>query len=133
LRLIFGALFAYDLLGFCVDLIRIGMDQRSLIDRVIEIFARHHQDAELFRRLKIGGNLRPSLCETNLRFPGNANFRARDKTPKPPLRLILALAETFAEPRSPPIAGIRRLFRKSRQNGDCVVGLGGLEPPTKRL
>ncbi len=30
-------------------------------------------------------------------------------------------------------AGIRRLFRKSRQNGDCVVGPGGLEPPTKRL
>ena len=29
------------------------------------------------------------------------------------------------------MAGIRRLFRKSRQNGDCVVGLGGLEPGDK--
>jgi uncharacterized membrane protein len=32
-----------------------------------------------------------------------------------------------------PNAGILRYFRKSRFAWECVVGLRGLEPPTKRL
>jgi hypothetical protein len=83
--------------------------------------------------LALRGNFEPSLCEPILRFPGNANFRARDTTPKPPLRLSPDPHGDFAVPRSPPTAGIRCLFRKSLQNRDCVVDSGGLEPQTKRL
>ena len=48
---------------------------------------------------------RTEFCKPSLRFPGNANFRPRDQTAKPPLRLCRPLAEAFATPASPPIAG----------------------------
>jgi hypothetical protein len=82
--------------------------------------------------LELRGNLEPRLCKPSLRFPGNANFRARDKTAKPPLKPCRPLGETFATPGSPPIAGICRLFRKSPRTWDCVVGLRGLELRAKR-
>jgi hypothetical protein len=76
-------------------------------------------------------SLEPSLRNSSLRFPGNANYAARDKAAKSPLKLCRPLEETFATSKSPPIAGIRRLFRKSLRTSDCVVGLGGLEPGDK--
>jgi hypothetical protein len=50
------------------------------------------------------GNLEPSLCKPSLRFPGNANFKARDQI----RRFLLSLG-------------------KSPRLCDCVVGLGEVE------
>ena len=54
--------------------------------------------------LALRGNLEPRLCKPSLRFPGNANFRARDKTAKPPPR---------------PLPATRRDFRHARKPANC--------------
>jgi hypothetical protein len=55
--------------------------------------------------LDLRKNLEPSLCKPRLRFPGNANFRARDKAAKSLLRLCRPLVETFATSEKPANCG----------------------------
>ena len=60
----------------------------------------------------------PKSLQTSLRFPGNANFRARDKTAKPPRRLCRTLAETKRPLASPPIRGFSLKAGKFPLDGD---------------
>jgi hypothetical protein len=68
------------------------------------------------------------LCRGETQF-----CRAETKAPKRPLKSNRQPAETKCAHESPPIRGFSQRTGKSLFDGDCVVGLGGLELLTKRL
>jgi hypothetical protein len=77
------------------------------------------------RKLPRAGNLSEGRT-------GNRIWRAETKGSKRPRSFKGAMAETWSRT-TPPIR--RQLARtgKSLRKSECVVGPGGLEPPTKRL
>jgi hypothetical protein len=70
----------------------------------------------------------PSLC-----FRETGFCKAETKPPKQPLTYNRRTVETKCADESPPVRGYSQQAGKSLFARDCVVGLGGLEPPTNRL
>ena len=71
-------------------------------------------------------DIRPILCRQE-------RCRRRHRRPKGPPKSNRQIAETKDAQESPPVRGYSHRTGKSLFARDCVVGLGGLELPTKRL
>src|SRR6266508_3756216 len=76
---------------------------------------------------------KPRLCLSRSPFPGNGISGAEKNAQKRPADGNDAVSENEPSHRSPPIRGLSCTFRKSPVAHDCVVGPGGLEPPTRPL
>src|SRR6516225_8112437 len=78
-------------------------------------------------------DFRTSLQKNQSLFPGNGFLPAETSAPEWPLRQTSLLKETNHAHETRLIRVILRQLGKSQFAQDCVVGLGGLELPTKRL
>ena len=77
--------------------------------------------------LGVKSQSRTASPQTKSPVSGKRKFQGQRQKRETAPELCRPLAETFATPGSPPIAGICRLFGKSPRTWDCVVGLRGLE------
>jgi hypothetical protein len=75
----------------------------------------------------------PVSGERSLCFRETGFCKAETKPPKKPLISNRQIVETKCADESPPVRGYSQRAGKSLFARDCVVGLGGLELPTKRL
>src|SRR5271169_3320378 len=103
---------------------------------------KYHTFSKLRRRLfgPAPGGFSPQLFHVrteSLRTPvsisGKRDSAARDRGAERASRQQLSVRRDRVHGGTPPSWGVSRAFRKSLLGGECVVGPGGLEPPTKRL
>jgi hypothetical protein len=92
-------------------------------------------DKDYARRAEMDGDLHSNRVSSNrsLCFQETEFCAQRQKATKHPEKFTETAAETKLTPQLGQLGASYQTAGKSLRTSECVVGPGGLEPPTKRL